>query len=180
MDREPLLRAVPLDQARPMALRRPGHRRLPDTLVLDPHPPPPAGQGRRVPRRPGPGLLLAAAPTTPNATGHTDSTSTRALHPPTPTGTCLSRMRGRLARPVCAVRRFVVSPTQSGGTGKEVPGSPGSPGRESRRGPQHAGEAVAVPGVWGGVPQGPRDMAKAGLLEAQSPAVRVLTCRNDA
>src|SRR3954447_14894486 len=100
MDREPLLRAVPLDQARPMALRRPGHRRLPDTLVLDPHPPPPAGQGRRVPRRPGPGLLLAAAPTTPNATGHTDSTSTRALHPPTPTGTCLSRMRGRLARPV--------------------------------------------------------------------------------
>src|SRR3954447_17338936 len=53
-----------------------------------------------LPRRPGPGLLLAAAPTTPNATGHTDSTSTRALHPLTPTGTCLSRMRGRLARPV--------------------------------------------------------------------------------
>ena len=35
-------------------------------------------------------------------------------------------------------------------------------------------------GVQGGVPQGPRDMAKAGLLEAQSPAVRVRTHRHDA
>jgi hypothetical protein len=35
-------------------------------------------------------------------------------------------------------------------------------------------------GVHGGVPQDPRDMAKAGLLEAQSPAVRVRTRRNDA
>jgi hypothetical protein len=35
-------------------------------------------------------------------------------------------------------------------------------------------------GVQGGVPRDPRDMAKAGLLEAQSPAVRVRTHRNDA
>ena len=34
--------------------------------------------------------------------------------------------------------------------------------------------------VQGGVPQDPRDMAKAGLLEAQSPAVNVRTLRNDA
>ena len=34
-------------------------------------------------------------------------------------------------------------------------------------------------GVQGGVPQDPRDMAKAGLLEAQSPAVKVRTHRND-
>jgi hypothetical protein len=35
-------------------------------------------------------------------------------------------------------------------------------------------------GVQGEVPQDPRDMAKAGLLEAQSPAVNVRTLRNDA
>jgi len=34
-------------------------------------------------------------------------------------------------------------------------------------------------GVQGGVPQDPHDMAKAGLLEAQSPAVKVRTQRND-
>jgi hypothetical protein len=35
-------------------------------------------------------------------------------------------------------------------------------------------------GVQGGVPQGPRDMARAGLPEAQSPVVNVRTRRNDA
>src|SRR5260370_13798291 len=35
-------------------------------------------------------------------------------------------------------------------------------------------------GVQGGVPRDPRDMAKAGLLQAQSPAVNVRTHRNDA
>jgi hypothetical protein len=35
-------------------------------------------------------------------------------------------------------------------------------------------------GVQGGVPQDPRDMAKAGLLEAQSPVVKMRTHRNDA
>jgi hypothetical protein len=34
-------------------------------------------------------------------------------------------------------------------------------------------------GVQGGVPQDPHDMAKAGLLEAQSPVVKVRTRRND-
>jgi hypothetical protein len=50
----------------------------------------------------------------------------------------------KLARSVCAVRSFVVSPTQSGGTGRCVPGSPGLPGRESARGQEHARKAVAV------------------------------------
>ena len=35
-------------------------------------------------------------------------------------------------------------------------------------------------GVQGGVLRDPHDMAKAGLLEVQSPAVRVRTLRNDA
>jgi hypothetical protein len=34
-------------------------------------------------------------------------------------------------------------------------------------------------GVRGGVPQDPHDMAKAGLLEAQSPAAKIETHRND-
>jgi hypothetical protein len=80
-------------------------------------------------------------------------------------------MTGKPSRPVCAVWRFVVSPTQLGGTWRVVPGSLGLPERESVRGPQHAEEAVAVWEAFTGVvPQDPRDMAKAGLLEAQSPA----------
>ena len=35
-------------------------------------------------------------------------------------------------------------------------------------------------GVQGGVPQDPRDMAKAGLLEVWSPAMKVRIHRNDA
>ena len=35
-------------------------------------------------------------------------------------------------------------------------------------------------GIQGGAPRDPRDMAKAGLLQAQSPAVNVRTHRNDA
>lgn len=35
-------------------------------------------------------------------------------------------------------------------------------------------------GVHSGVPQDPRDTVKAGLLEAQSPGVKVRTRRNDA
>jgi hypothetical protein len=49
---------------------------------------------------------------------------------------------GRTACTECAVRRFVVSPTQSGGTWREVLGPPGLPERESGRGPEHAGKAV--------------------------------------
>jgi hypothetical protein len=43
----------------------------------------------------------------------------------------------------CAVRRFVVSPTHSGGIWRNIPGSPDSPGDESRWGQQHVREAVA-------------------------------------
>ncbi len=35
-------------------------------------------------------------------------------------------------------------------------------------------------GIQGGAPRDPRDMAKAGLLQAQSPVVNVRTRRNDA
>jgi hypothetical protein len=72
------------------------------------------------------------------------------------------------------VRRVVVSPAQPGGTWREVLGSPGLPERESVRGPQHAGEAVDVSEAFRGVvPRDSRDMVKAGLLEAQSPVVKV-------
>jgi copper chaperone CopZ len=45
---------------------------------------------------------------------------------------------------LCAVRRFVVSPTQLGGTQRNVLGSPGLPGRESARGQSHARKAVVT------------------------------------
>ena len=70
---------------------------------------------------------------------------------------------------MCATRRFVVSPVQPGGTRRNVPGSDGLPGSERVRGQEHARKAAAGPGVQGGVPGDPRDMAKAGLPEAQSP-----------
>jgi hypothetical protein len=50
----------------------------------------------------------------------------------------------KVARPVCAVRRFVASLMQLGGTWRSVPGSPGLPGRESARGQEHARKAVVV------------------------------------
>src|SRR5690349_7996959 len=93
MDREPILRAVPPDQARPLALRRPGNRRLPYETVLDAHPPSPDGQRRRFPGRPVAGLLLQAAPATPTTTGH-DHNCTPALPTPTPTGTRSSLVPG--------------------------------------------------------------------------------------
>ena len=42
------------------------------------------------------------------------------------------------------------------------------------------GKRWSSAGVWGEVLQDPRDMAKAGLLQAQFPEVRVRTRRNDA
>ena len=51
---------------------------------------------------------------------------------------------GKLSCTVCAVRRFVASLMQLGGTWRSVPGSPGLPDRESARGPEHAREAVVV------------------------------------
>jgi len=59
--------------------------------------------------------------------------------PPTGWAVC-----GRSAGTVCAVRRFVASLMQLGGTWRSVPGSPGLPRRESVRGQQHAREAVVV------------------------------------
>jgi len=43
-----------------------------------------------------------------------------------------------------------------------------------------SGKRRACPGVRGAAPRDPRDMAKAGLLEAQSPAMKVRIHRNDA
>ena len=119
---------------------------------------------------------LNAVPYTPTANVGASLTTVRHS-----TGNCLRAFWGLLepdavkaARPVCAVRRFVVSPTQSAGTRKEVLGSLGLPESESGGGQQHAEKAVAVSKAFRGVvPQDPRDMAKAGLLEAQSPVVKV-------
>lgn len=62
----------------------------------------------------------------------------------------LTLLHRRLAGPVtvvwdkCAVRRFVVSPTHSGGIWRNIPGPPGLPGGESRRGQQHVRKAVTA------------------------------------
>jgi hypothetical protein len=93
----------------------------------------------------------------------------------------LSRMRGRLARPVCAVRRFVCIPDTVGRNLEELfldrladldAKARGDKSMPVKR--WHSG------GVHDGAPQDPRDMAKAGLPEAQSPAVKVRTHWNDA
>ena len=57
-------------------------------------------------------------------------------------GACRHLVKDRLD--MCAVRRFVVSPTQSGRTWREVLGSPDLPGGESRRGPQHVRNVVTA------------------------------------
>ncbi|MEU2874533.1 hypothetical protein ABZ769_36025 [Streptomyces olivoreticuli] len=44
----------------------------------------------------------------------------------------------------CAVWRFVVSPTHSGGIWRNIPGLPDLPGGENRRGQQHVRKAVTV------------------------------------
>jgi hypothetical protein len=79
-------------------------------------------------------------------------------------------LRWPVERTLCAARRSVVSPVQPGGTRREVPGSNGLPGSERLRGQEHARK----PGgrvQWSGTARrgDPRDMAKAGLPEAQSP-----------
>ena len=90
-------------------------------------------------------------------------------------------MPRKRARPVCAVRRFACIPDTVGRNLEDLfldrpaylDGKPeGDQSMVVKRRPSG--------GVHGGVPQDPRDMAKAGLLEAQSPAVRVRTRRNDA
>jgi transposase len=73
-------------------------------------------------------------------------------------------------RTLCAARRSVVFPVQPGGIRREVPGSNGLPGSERLRGQQHArkpgGRAQRSETARRG---DPRDMAKAGLPESQSP-----------
>ena len=74
---------------------------------------------------------------------------------------------------LCAVSLGAGSPLQGAEVREEVTsGPPVLPGRESARGQQHGGKAVGREGVEGAAAQDPRDMAKAGLLEAQSPAVK--------
>ena len=81
----------------------------------------------------------------------------------------------------CAVRRFVVSPTQSGGTWRRVfLGHLAYLNAKARGDQSMPGKRWPSEGVQGVVPRDPRDKAKAGLLEAQSPVVRVRTHRNDA
>ena len=76
---------------------------------------------------------------------------------------------GKVERFQCATRRMVVSPVQPGGTRREVPGSDGLPDAERLMGQEHARKPEAVPNVRGGALGDPRDMAKAGLPESQSP-----------
>jgi len=87
---------------------------------------------------------------------------------------------GKLSRRVCAARRFVVSPTQSGGTWRNVLGSTAYLDAKARGDNSMPVKQQPARGVPGGALQDPCDMAKAGLLAAQSPAVKVTTHRNDA
>ena len=84
---------------------------------------------------------------------------------PVPAGT-----RWVVERTQCAARRPVVFPAQPGGIRREVPGSNGLPGSERLRGQQHARKPGGRAQRSGAVRRGdPRDMAKAGLPESQSP-----------
>jgi transposase InsO family protein len=76
---------------------------------------------------------------------------------------------GKVERWQCATRRTVVSPVQPGGTRREVPGSDGLPDAERLMGQEHARKPEAGPSVRDGALGDPRDMAKAGLPESQSP-----------
>lgn len=77
--------------------------------------------------------------------------------------------KGKIERFLCATRRLVASPAEPGGTRREVLGSDGLPRPERERGQEHASKPRAVPRRMGSAVGDPRDMAKAGLLEAQSP-----------
>jgi hypothetical protein len=80
---------------------------------------------------------------------------------------------GKLARRVCAARRFVVSPVQPGGTWRNIPGSTAYLDAKARGDNSMPVKHWLAKGARGGALQNPRDMAKAGLLAAQSPAVKV-------
>jgi hypothetical protein len=77
---------------------------------------------------------------------------------------------GEVERFLCATRRLVVSPAQLGGTRREVPGSDGLPNVERLIGDKSMpGNQWPGSGVRDGALGDPRDMAKAGLPESQSP-----------
>jgi hypothetical protein len=79
----------------------------------------------------------------------------------------------------CATRRSDVYPPQAGGTRREVLGSDDLPGVERRRGQQHVRKPAAGSGCLGRrVGKDPHGMAKAGLLEPQSPAAAIYCGRN--
>jgi hypothetical protein len=71
---------------------------------------------------------------------------------------------------LCATMRLVVSPAQLGGTWREVLGSGWLTRHRKADGDKSMPDNQrSSPGVWGGALGDPRDMAKAGLPEAQSP-----------
>ena len=82
---------------------------------------------------------------------------------------------------MCAVRRFVASLMQLGGTGRSVFLGRLAYLNAKARGDKSMPETRRWSGgVQGDASRDPRDMAKAGLLEAQSPAMKVRIRRNDA
>ena len=73
-------------------------------------------------------------------------------------------------QPRCATRRLVVSPAQLGGTWREVPGSDGLPGLRKVKGTVACQKTSGRVQAYGSEAlRDPRDMAKAGLPESQSP-----------
>jgi len=71
---------------------------------------------------------------------------------------------------VCAMRRAAVLPAQRAEMRGVISGSDGLPESERMHGKIACQEnRWPCPGVRGGAPGGPRDMAKAGLPESQSP-----------
>ena len=87
---------------------------------------------------------------------------------------------GPLCKFQCAVRRSVVSPVQPGLTRRRLVGHPAYLEPKGEGDHSMPGKRCPSGGVRGGVARGPCDMAKAGLLEAQSPVVKCSTRRNDA
>jgi hypothetical protein len=70
---------------------------------------------------------------------------------------------------LCATRRPVVSPAQPGGTQGRFLGPMAYPDPKGDRNNSMPANRRSCPGVRGDAPRDPRDMAKAGLPEAQSP-----------
>ena len=87
-------------------------------------------------------------------------------------------LRWPVEEDLCATRRSVISPAEPGETGGRFLGlmaypAPKGQGDKSMPGNQRPGS-----GAWDGALGDPRDMAKAGLLEAQSPAMELRILRN--